>query len=77
MPSTKGGRMSNTPSPAPEALAAVPPTAVSGAMLFGVSFEVWVQIATLAYLAGAIIVSLPRIIRAVRDLKALWCSRRE
>lgn len=64
-------------SPAPEAVGAVPPTVVSGAMLFGVELSTWVQIGTLIYVAGGLIISLPRILRALDDLRSMWRNRGE
>lgn len=71
MSAIRGGRMSAINN-VPETAAAVPPAAVTGLMIMGVPVETWIQIGTLAYLAIAIAIALPKLFRMLSDVREKW-----
>lgn len=58
-----------------EALRATPPVGVGGLVVWGVSLNDWVLLATLAYTAFLIIDKVPAVLQRLRDFRA-WIKEK-
>ncbi len=66
-----------TPNPSPQIGTAALPVAMSGALIMGLPIDMWLLLMNIGYVAIVTIIALPKLIRAVRDLRAMWTAWRK
>ena len=66
-----------TPNPSPQIGTAALPVAMSGAILMGLPIDMWLLLMNIGYVAIVTVIALPKLIRAITDLRVMWADWRK
>ncbi|GEM_PF-1749669 len=66
-----------TPNPSPQIGTAALPVAMSGAIIMGLPIDMWLLLMNIGYVAIVTVIALPKLIRAITDLRVMWADWRK